>query len=111
MGGLGLAVRGIQTHFPLSNELTLVILDPTSYPSIPVRVVKDLRKISYENEFQLYNATRFVYSSDDDFSMAKQLRDQDETLRKPQEEVAIRTIERNGRSIIHLKTNPKKSTA
>jgi len=108
MSGLGFAVRGIQTHFPLSSKLLLVILDPRSYPDTPVKIVKDPRKISYENEYQLYNATRFVISSMNDFSAAKLLRDRDETLRKPPELVSVRTIEHHGRSIIQVSGIPKR---
>jgi hypothetical protein len=108
MGGLGFAVRGIQTHFPLSSKLLLLALDPRSYPDTPVKVVKDPRTISYENEFQLYNATRFVMSSTDDFSTAKELRDRDETLRNPPESVSVRTIEDHGGSILHMSTIPKR---
>jgi hypothetical protein len=108
MSGLGFAVRGIQTHFPLSGKLLLLILDPRSYPAIPIKLVKDPRTILYENEFQLYNASRFVISSEDDFSGAKKLRDRDETLRKPHEQVTVRTIGHDGRSIIQLSTNTAK---
>jgi hypothetical protein len=71
LSGLGFAVRGIQTHFPLSSKLLLVILDPRSYAPTPIKVVKDPQTITYENEFQLYNATRFVISPESDFSTAK----------------------------------------
>ena len=102
LNGIGFAVRGIQTHFPLSSKLLLTILDPTSYAHTAVKIVKNPETISYENEFQLYNATRFVVSSENDFSMAMKLRDSDETLRKPHEQVFVRKIERPGRSIIQI---------
>jgi hypothetical protein len=108
MSGLGFAVRGIQTHFPLSSKLLLLVLDPRSYADTPVKVVKDPRTISYENEVQLYNATRFVMSPTNDFSAAKELRDHDETLRKPPELVNVRTIEDHGRSILHMSSIPKR---
>jgi hypothetical protein len=110
ISGLGFAVRGIQTHFPLNAKLLLLILDPRSYPHTPIKVVKDRRTISYENEFQLYNATRFVISSTNDFSAAKEIRDRDENLRKPPELVTVRTVEDHGRSIIQMSSIPKRQS-
>jgi hypothetical protein len=102
LSGVGFAVRGIQTHFPLNSKLLLTILDPRSYAPTPVKIIKNSETVFYENEFQVYNATRFVVSSKDDFSMAKKFTDRDENLRKPREQVAVRKIEAPGRSIIQL---------
>jgi hypothetical protein len=82
--------------------LLLLILDPTIYDLPPIKVVKKPDQVLYENELQLYNATRFVISSDDDFSMAKSISDQDESVRKRQERVILREIVSRGRSIIQL---------
>lgn len=98
--GIGFNLRGIQTHFPINSKLLLIILDPTSYPPIPIKIVKKTETIEYENEFQLRNATRFVISADDDFSVAKTLIARDAKLRKPQEHVRVRKIERPDRTVI-----------
>jgi len=66
------------------------------------KIVKSKETVLYENELQLYNATRFVFSSTSDFSMAKKIREKDETLRKPREQVTLREIEDHRRSIIQI---------
>jgi hypothetical protein len=109
LGGVGLAVRGIQTHFPLNGRSLLLILDPTSYDLPPLKIVKKPEAVLYENELQLYNATRFVFSSANDFSMAKKIREHDGTLRKPREQVRLREIESSGRSIIQVTKKAAKS--
>jgi len=109
LGGVGLAVRGIQTHFPLNGRSLLLILDPTSYDLPPLKIVKKPEAVLYENELQLYNATRFVFSSANDFSMAKKIREHDRTLRKPHEQVRLREIESSGRSIIQVTKKAAKS--
>ena len=108
--GVGFAVRGIQTHFPLNSKLLLTILDPESYDTPAVKIVKDPERVSQENEFQLYNATRFVISAMNDFSMARKISEQDEALAKPREKVTVETIEQSGRSIIHMSKKAIKSS-
>jgi len=98
--GIGFAVRGIQIHLPINSELLLLVLDPTSYNLSAVKIIKKPEQITDENEIQLYNATRFVISSDADFSLAKRMREEDEILRKPQERVILRKVALSGRSII-----------
>lgn len=107
--GVGFAVRGNQTHFPLNSKLLLLILDPTSYNLPPVKIVKQSEAILHENTLQLYNATRFVISSRDDFSMAKKIREQDAALRKPQERVILRKITYAGKPILQIMNNRKTS--
>ena len=108
-GGVGFAVRGIQTHFPLNSGLSLVVLDPTTYDLPPLKIVKKPEAALYENELQLYNATRFVFSSRNDFAMAKKMREHDETLRNPRERVTLREVESSGRSIIQITKKVAKS--
>ena len=97
--GVGFAVTGNQTHFPLNEKLLLLILDPVSYNSPPVKIVKQREAVLYENTLQLYSATRFVISSHDDFLLAKRIRQEDATLRKPQERVILRRISYSGKAI------------
>ena len=87
-GGLGFGAKGIQTHFPLSSDLSLVILDPTSYKSLPIMSARE-RVVLEENERQLYNATRFVFSSKNDFALAKRLWENDKSLREPHARVSV----------------------
>jgi hypothetical protein len=97
---VGFAVKGNQTHIPLSNKLLLTMLDPRSYDTPPVMIVKDPKAMLHENRLQLYNATRFAFSSKNEFSMAKKIWEKDESLRETHERVRVQTIEKAGRSII-----------
>jgi len=101
---VGFAVMGNQTHFPLNNKLLLIILDPRSYDVPAIKVLKDPEQVLDENKLQLYNATRFVISSNADFSVAKKIREEDETLRKPQERVVLRKIATSGKPILQIKS-------
>jgi hypothetical protein len=101
--GVGFAVRGNQTHFPLNGKLLLLILDPFSYNSLPVKIIKQQEAVSFENSLQLYAATRFVMSPDDHFTMAKKIWDEDETLRKPQERVILRKVTSAGKPVLEIR--------
>jgi hypothetical protein len=103
-GGLGFNVRGIQTHFPLNSSLLLLILDPTSYDMPPIKIVKE-DNVDWENELQLYNATRFVFSPARDFSKAKKMWEKDENLRKPHDRIVIHTSEGPRSSFIRTTRN------
>jgi hypothetical protein len=105
--GVGFAVKGIQIHFPLNSNLLLLILDPTTYQTPPVRDVYDEDSVIHENELQLYNATRFVVSSAGDFSVANRLRQEDETLGKKPVRVILRKINVGGRSFIQMSNTMK----
>ncbi len=101
---VGFAAMGNQTHFPLNNKLLLIILDPRSYNVPAIKVLKDPEQVLNENKLQLYNATRFVISSNADFSVAKKIREEDETLQKPQERVILRKIVTSGKPILQIKS-------
>jgi hypothetical protein len=73
-GSLGLSCRGIQVHFPLSPTACLHILDPTTYASFPTRYeVKDIRNVEFENSLQVVWAMRFIFSNENDFSLAQKM--------------------------------------
>lgn len=109
--GVGFAVKGIQIHFPLNSNLLLLILDPTSYKIPPVNTVNDEELVIHENKLQLYNATRFVVSSDDDFSVANKMRQEDDALRKQPDRVILRKINVGGRSFIQMSSTMKTQSA
>ncbi len=79
----------------------LLVLDPTSYKIPSVNTVND-ESVVYENKLQLYNATRFVISSNDDFSMARKLQEEDETLRQEMDRVILRKVKIGERSFIQM---------
>jgi hypothetical protein len=105
--GVGFAVKGIQVHFPLNSKLLLLILDPTTYKIPPVNAVNDEESVVYENKLQLYNATRFVVSSIDDFSMGKKMREEDKALRQEPDRVILRKIKVGERSFIQMSNTMK----
>jgi len=100
--GIGFAVKGIQVHFPLNSKLLLLILDPRSYETPPVNEISDEELVIYENELELYNATRFVISSNDNFSLARKMWHENDALRRQQDRVELREIRYDGRSFIQL---------
>lgn len=90
-GSVGLLVSGNQLHFPLAPGLVLLVYDSVQYRMPPLRLVKT-DHVTYENNLQLYNSSRFVYSSEDNFSRALRIWHADESLKKPQKRVMLSSI-------------------
>jgi hypothetical protein len=81
--GLGFERLGSQTHFPLSPRLSLEIVDPVTYRGYPNIVhIYDVDNIVFNNRLQVKNAQRYVFSSTDDFSLAKEMIRKDPGLRE-----------------------------
>jgi hypothetical protein len=73
-GNLGLSCKGIQIHFPLCPTASLSLLDPSMYASFPSYYeVKDIRNIEFANSLQVYGCTRYVFSNQNDFSLAEKM--------------------------------------
>jgi hypothetical protein len=105
MGSIGFNVRGIQTHVPLTRELLLLFLDPTSYLTPPTITFEE-DQVDFENELQIYNSTRFIYSSSRDFSRATALWAKHPELQKPRVRVVVSGIAFQGRSFIRVSKVP-----
>lgn len=74
LSNCGLACIGIEVHFPISHNLSLIILDPNTFPRYTDLIIADKDDyIIYENSLQFYSATRFIYSNNEDFSLAKKI--------------------------------------
>lgn len=73
-GNLGLLNRGIEVHFPLSTELSLILLDPTEYGYFPnYDELCDEQNVIFENHLQVKFSTIHIFSSEDDFSLANKM--------------------------------------
>ncbi len=70
-GNLGLLNVGIQVHFPLTPRLSLLLCDPIAYCHFSDTVNVELENVVFHNELQVDWSTRFLFSSDDDFSLAR----------------------------------------
>jgi len=74
LSNCGLACVGIEVHFPISSDLSLILLDPIAFPHITeIRIPKLEDNIIYENSLQFFSATRFIYSRSNDFSLAEEI--------------------------------------
>lgn len=82
-GNLGLSSKGIQIHFPLTNNLSLIICDPITYSELPSNLeANDDENIIYENSLQVYWSTRHIFSQMNDFSLAKSIIKEDSSLKE-----------------------------
>ena len=71
MGNLGLLNIGIQVLFPLTPRLSLQVCDPVAYCHFPDIINVKLENAVFQNELQVDWSTRYLFSSNDDFSLAK----------------------------------------
>jgi hypothetical protein len=71
MGNLGLLNIGIQLLFPLTPRLSLQLCDPVAYYHFPNRINVKSENAVFHNELQVDWSTRFLFSSNGDFSLAK----------------------------------------
>lgn len=72
--GLGFERFGSQTHFPLNPRLSLEIVDPVTYAGYSSHMVIDEpENVVFNNHLQVKNARRYVFSSADDFALAKRM--------------------------------------
>lgn len=73
-GNLGLLSPGIELHFPLSPKISLLTCDPLLYSWMPTKYeIKDTQNIIFQNSLQVFHSTKYVFSSTDDFSLAKEI--------------------------------------
>ncbi|HEX3657216.1 MAG TPA: DUF4238 domain-containing protein [Pirellulales bacterium] len=110
-GNGGLACRGIQIHMPLSPTVTLSFLCETLIAPFreyrrtrlcpgeplplldaidfgrPLPIAND--SVTHLNSLQVANATRFVFASNDDFSLVERMLDENPNLAKP-DQVVVR---------------------
>lgn len=81
-GNLGLICKGIEIHFPLSPSVSLSFCDPSIYNLLPHRYeIKDIQNAVFENWFQVAHSTRYIFSNDNDFSLAGEILRDNPSLR------------------------------
>lgn len=72
--GQGFERIGSELYFPLNPKLSLAILDERIYQEISDEIVVDNRdEIVFYNHLQVLNSKRFIFSTNDDFSVAQDL--------------------------------------
>jgi len=82
LGNLGLLSRGIQIFFPLTPRLSLCLCDLVEYFTYPEKMRADnIDNIMFQNHLQMRSATRFIFSQDDDFSLAEKIMKKEPSLR------------------------------
>jgi len=101
-GNLGFNVRGIQVHFPLTRDVVLVMLDPTSSNLPPITLLRRDIDVEFENNLQMRNSDRFVISSAPDFAYARRVLKEHPELAKPKERVTLSSIEGFTSNIFHI---------
>lgn len=73
-GNLGLTCLGIELHLPLTPNLLLITCDPIAFCKEPSKkILRDFRYIIRELSYQVYSATRFIFSNNPDFTFAKKV--------------------------------------
>lgn len=70
-GNLGLMSRGIQVFFPLNPNLGIVFGDPVEYFRNPEKVTCIKDNVIFCNTLQVRSSTRHIFSSNNDFYLAK----------------------------------------
>ena len=70
-GNLGIMCPGVEIRFPLSNNLLLFSYDPKTDPPHINKERMSEESVARANELQVASSTRFIYSSNDDFDLAR----------------------------------------
>lgn len=72
----------IQMQIPLSPKVSIWLCNPIMYDSLHSKYeIMDIEKIRFLNSLQVYWSTRYVFSNENDFSLAEQLIRDDPFLR------------------------------
>jgi len=83
LGNLGYLSRGIQIFFPLTPRLSLCLCDLVEYFDYPEKIKTDnVDNIIFQNHLQLRWSTRFIFSQDDDFSLAEKILKEEPSLKR-----------------------------
>jgi len=83
-GNLGLKCVGIEIHIPLNPKLSLTICDPRIFQNKPIKEnITDLRRIIRERCYQVNQSTRFIFSIENKFDLAKVMVKNNSLLKDP----------------------------
>lgn len=70
-GNLGIMCPGVEIRFPLSSNLLLFSYDPKTDPPHVNKERMSKESVTRANELQVASSTRFIFSSYDDFDLAR----------------------------------------
>lgn len=74
VASFGILRPEIQVFLPLSPTLSLVICDYRYYMYEPDKfVTKDMNNVVFQNDWQLRQSTQYLFSNNDDFSLARRI--------------------------------------
>lgn len=71
VGNIGLLVKGIEIHFPLSNTLELLSFDQSTHRLRSKNNYMISDNVKWSNMLQTKYSSRFIYSKDNNFELAK----------------------------------------
>lgn len=94
-GDVGISEKNTEIHFPLKSDLTFVLFDPLH----PVKI--DENFAWYSNMLQVMNSTRFIYSTVDDFEMAKEFLEKNPMYKDPKRKRMTILNQENTIEVIH----------
>jgi len=80
-GNIGLLAKGIEIHFPLTNHMVLVSFDTSTHRAKNYNLVSE--NVKHENFLQTVYASRFIYSINNDFTIAKLILKEKPEYRNP----------------------------
>lgn len=83
IGNLGLKSPGIQVHFPISPTGAISVCDPFDYSAVDSELEAFIDHVQFNNSGQVINSERYLFSSNEDFSMAKEMIRRDPNLANP----------------------------
>lgn len=84
LGNLGYLSRGIQIFFPLTPRLSLCLCDLIEYFTYLDRMrTFNINNIIFQNHLQMRWSTRFIFSQDNEFSLAEKILKEEPSLKYP----------------------------
>jgi len=88
-GNLGLMSTGIQLYVPIAPQLAVVICDPVEYAGVDPEIFAEPANVDFNNSGQVLGSRRYIFSIDDDFSLAQKMIDENPDLSKPDRQRVI----------------------
>ena len=86
-GSTGLASPGVEIAYPISPRHIIVMYERSAWVSVDVSdgntILLEEGQVDYYNSFQVKQSYRYVYSTSDDFSLAKDVCNRIPRVRDP----------------------------
>ena len=80
---LGLKSRGIQLHIPISPWLAIIICDPNEYAHMNTETFAEPPNVDFNNSGQVLESRQYIFSVDNDFSLAQEMINKTPELSNP----------------------------